>query len=562
MRGCTRAEPRFAVDRLTGSRSEVMGGSALISIDTARRACTRGLVAGLALVVAASGCATNPVTGDRELILMSTETEREIDAEGARAVEAQLGLVEDPELSAYVDAIGQRLAAEAPRRDVRYHFHVVAMDEPNAFALPGGHIYVSRGLLLLSNSEAELAGVLGHEIGHVEARHAAQRDALEKTLAVMTVLGAVGMAVGGPTGTGEPGPAGTPGYFAYSRSQESQADEIGMELAMAAGFDPRGIADFLSSLEAHHRLTRGFSRRESYFDSHPATAERAAAAATRAEVLDFEPTFSLRGERHEYLALLDGLSVGTPASEGVVVDQRFMHADLGITLRFPPGYEVLNTRAAVVGVSPGGQAWLIFEFEAEGDDPLAAARRYAERGGLQLGDVQALSLGEAQAVRARTAYAAGSERLPAVITWVSHEGQIYRLTALSRGSNAPDVMGLASSFARSFRTLRADERAAISGTRVALVEAQAGESLAELGQRTGNQWTPNETAVHNGLVPMTRLEAGRLVKISRRVAYPEGTVDVIIPAGAATAPPSSSAQPRAGKTPADRDASEAADRMR
>jgi predicted Zn-dependent protease len=492
----------------------------------------------ITLALALSGCATNPVTGDRELILMSTETERAIDEQGARAVEAQLGLVEDPELAAYVEAIGQRVAEHAPRQDVRYHFHVVAMDEPNAFALPGGHIYVSRGLLLLSNSEAELAGVLGHEIGHVEARHAAQRDALQKTLAVMSVLGAVGMAVGGPTSTGAPGPVGTPGYFAYSRSQESQADEIGMELAMAAGFDPRGIADFLSSLESHHRLTQGYSRETSYFDSHPATAERAAHAATEAEVLDFTPTFSLRGDRRAYLELLEGLSIGTPASEGVVVGQRFMHADLGIGVRFPPGYEVHNTRAAVVGISQSGQTWVVFEFEAPGDDAQAAARLYAERGGVQLDDLQSLKLGELEAVRARTAYAGMGGRVPAVITWVVYEGQIYRLTALSRGAGGPDLMALASSFARSFHALGDDERDAISAKELRVVEARVGESLAELGERTGNEWTPNETAVHNGLVATSRLEPGQLVKISKSVPYPagrDGIVEVVIPAGTAPA---------------------------
>jgi len=348
----------------------------------------------------------------------------------------------------------------------------------------------------------------------------------------MSILGTVGMVIGGPTSAGAPGPIGTPGYFAFSRDQESQADEIGMELAVEAGFDPRGIADFLSSLEAHHRLHQGYSRATGYFDSHPATAERAAAAATEAEVLDFTPTFSIRGERREYLELLDGLSIGTPAREGVVIDRRFMHADLGITVRFPPGYEVHNTRAAVVGFSPSRKGLVAFEFEAEGDDVLAAARGYAERAGVRLENLRPLKLGDLDAVRARTVYGGAGGRSPAVITWVAFEGQVYRLTALAQGAGAPDVNALAANFSRSFRALTEDERSEIAAPELSLVEAFSGETLAALSARTDNEWTVSETAIQNGLVVTNSLEDGQIVKISRSVRYPasgEELAEVVIP---------------------------------
>src|SRR5437899_11578725 len=161
----------------------------------------------VATVLALLGaCARNPVSGRPELTLLSAAEERRIGAEQAAEVARTIGLVDDPRLATYVQEVGRRLSARSPRRDVTYTFAVVDMAEPNAFALPGGEIFVSRGLLVLANSEDELAGVLGHEIGHVAARHAARRVTRAAPLALATALGAgvtglVSPAVGGLLGS-------------------------------------------------------------------------------------------------------------------------------------------------------------------------------------------------------------------------------------------------------------------------------------------------------------------------------------------------------------------------
>ena len=144
----------------------------------------------LLVLLCAAGCRTavNPATGRRDVLLMSKADEREIDAQAARQIEDQVGLVSDPRLVDYVDAVGRRVAEQSPRKDVVYSFQIAEMDEPNAFALPGGHIYVSRGLLVVANSEAELANVLGHEIAHVAARHSARQDAHVKTLGLASLV--------------------------------------------------------------------------------------------------------------------------------------------------------------------------------------------------------------------------------------------------------------------------------------------------------------------------------------------------------------------------------------
>ena len=145
----------------------------------------------LALLLVVTACAVNPATGRREITFMSNEREAALGREAAAQVAQEMGIVDDPELGAYVAAVGERVARESPRQEVPYRFQIVDIPEPNAFALPGGYVYVSRGLLVIANSEEELANVLGHEIGHVAARHAAQREAAAVPVGVLTAIGAI-----------------------------------------------------------------------------------------------------------------------------------------------------------------------------------------------------------------------------------------------------------------------------------------------------------------------------------------------------------------------------------
>ena len=219
----------------------------------------RRLLAALSVVaVAAGGCATNPVTGRSELMLVSAEREKELGRDEARRVEQEMGLLADPALVAYVQGVGQRLAAQSPRRDVEYRFQVIDRTEPNAFALPGGYVYVTRGLLVFVNSEDELAGVIGHEIGHVAARHSVQQISRAAPLAVVTGIGAAVTGVVSPglgRAVGGAGAAASELILApYSRDQEREADRVGQGLAAAAGWDPAGLPAFLKTLSREEDL--------------------------------------------------------------------------------------------------------------------------------------------------------------------------------------------------------------------------------------------------------------------------------------------------------------------
>jgi predicted Zn-dependent protease len=489
----------------------------------------RAPIALAAAALAAAACVNevNPATGRREIVLMSTQDEQKVDVEQAEEVARRLGIVNDPALASYVDAIGQALAAHSPRRDVTYHFQVVEMDEPNAFALPGGHIFVSRGLLVVSNSEAELANVLGHEIGHVAARHAAQQDAHVKTLGLSTLLS--DLMSGGSQESHENEPLSGNVVMRFARNQEREADRIGLELATTTGVDPSGLGAFLTTLDQLSRLQQGFSMPQTYLSTHPAANERMIEATARAQehkwrnerspLREWAPGRPVASTRGAYLAHLDGLAIGRPASEGVFDGSRFLHADMGFSQQFPNGWTLLNMSNQVVGISPKRDAVTLLELDSRGDDPAAAAHAYAAREGFGLGSEIALQIGGLPAYRARAYLPTSFGRMPAEITWVAHDGFIFRLVAGVQPGTLRSYEGVLRKFSHGFRPLTPEERAHITELRLRIAEARPGESLAELSARTHNEWDPAYTAVANGLAPATPLAPGALIKIAVREPY-------------------------------------------
>ncbi len=484
---------------------------------------SRGLTLVVALTLAfqaLAGCVVNPVSGKRQIILMSEQEEQEIDQREAKNVEEMMGIVASPELNHYVNALGQAMVRNAPYRDLDYHFAVVEMDVPNAFALPGGHIYVSRGLLAISNSEAELANVLGHEIGHVAARHSAQRDVHSKVVGIASILAQVGAAAAGADGRTVAGvqSLGAGVVSAYSRSQEREADVFGQDLAAVTGIDPDGMAGFLRTLERTIRLEQGFSRGTGYLDSHPSTPERVADATSRAAVLRWRPNFAIAPDRAAYLSRLDGLGLGKPASEGVIRDGRFLHPELRFSVAFPRSWQIYNQRSRVIA-TPGPKAMVMLELHGPGDDPRRAAEEFMESQDLELSEGKAIRIGSLDAYRARGEIATPSGRFGTEVTWIAHRGRIYRLSAGAARGHDKRYRGIFRAFSRSFRELRSDEEPLVDELRLRIAVVQPGESLEELSRRTGNVWDLNRTAVVNHLVRGQRPPEGEWIKIAVREPY-------------------------------------------
>jgi predicted Zn-dependent protease len=452
--------------------------------------------AALALTVAPAARA------DRTVLLDSAYADRDVGKEAAKGVEAQIGLLGDPKLDAYIQGIGDKLLRAIPNRPFAYQFRVTDQVEPNAFALPGGHIYVSRALLALANDEDELACVIGHEIGHVAKRHAAaQQGAAGGQFPLLNpMLRASQMA-------------------AYSRDLERSADHDGQILCAAAGYDPRGLARFLESLMTYERSRTGMIRGASYFDSHPLSSERATIARVEAGELRWKRDPKLGDSRAALLARIDGLPLGQRPEAGLFIGDLFLHPVIGFKLRFPRGWPKTNTPMAVGAQAPRGNAVVHLMGDATKDDPRQVAERWAAENMRSMGQVEKaapFSVGGLSAWRLDVSAGRGGQPVRGYITFIPFASAIWRITGAAAGSKELDAT-LATT--RSFRAIGPDDIAAIKETNLAVVRAEAGEDFSALGKRTSNFWAAHETAIYNGMAPSTHFKGGESIKVARERPY-------------------------------------------
>jgi predicted Zn-dependent protease len=464
-----------------------------------------------ALVLVAAGCAQprsrRPPATDEEVVrrtVLSTEyDDTRVGDLAARDVTSEMGLVETPALDAYVSELGRRLVRQLQGKRFDYRFTLVDQFEPNALALPGGHIFISRGLLALVNTEDELANVLGHEIVHAAERHASARQAVAQRQNPLAM------------------PVARMGQLAaYGRDQERDADAGGQRLAARAGYDPAALASFLDRLGNIERLRLGFSRMPSFFDTHPGTTERAAAAVARARELRWHPTPEPVGD---HLTLVEGLLFGANPAEGVFDGSRFLHPDLGFQLRFPDGWKLVNTHQAVGASAPKGGGFVFLILDEGTDDPQGAAERFLVRHGreFRIGVRRSapLRIGSLPAWRLDLVGNVGGAALVGQLTFVAFEGRIYRITAVSPRGAAPAFEGRARNVARSFSPLGPEGRAKIERETLRVVEAEPGEDLQGLTARTGSSLVPLRVAILNGFFEDVRFRGGERVKIARAEPY-------------------------------------------
>jgi predicted Zn-dependent protease len=429
-------------------------------------------------------------------VLSTPQADQQAGRDASQSVEAAVGVVNDPELRAYVHAVGARLAREAPGFRYDYQFEIVDDWEPNAFALPGGFVYVSRGALALTASEDELANVLAHEIAHVASRHAAARQQVAGN-ALMATLQWRSLA-------------------AYSRDLESSADRLGQGLAALAGYDPDGMTRFLAGLDRIERIRTGSPRTPRFLDTHPGTSTRIAEMAQRAGQVQWQPRPGVTSGPVEHLARLEGLVVEGDASQGLFAGSRFLHPELGFTLRFPDGWTTQNTPSAVGALAPDRRMQITLEIAGEGADLAAAAEAWTQsRGrGFALAEAGPVRVTGREAFRVRGRADGAGE----ISTFVPFRGLVYRIGCA--GTDARRLEALCTSVTRSFRPLTPELLAGARERRLHVAEARTGESLAELSARTGNLWSPLETAAWNGLEARPSFAGGERVKLVREGAVP------------------------------------------
>jgi predicted Zn-dependent protease len=470
----------------------------------------------MALPTAAS---TSPVTA------MSEKAEVKLGREQHQRIVAEMGVYDDDALQAYVTELGRKLAMKSDRPKLEWTFTVVDTEDVNAFALPGGFIYISRGILPYLNSEAELAAVLGHEIGHVTAFHGVKRQ----TRGTLANLGAAAAAI--LTGQQIVGDlanvAGAAWVSGYGRDQELEADRIGAELLARTGYDPEAMIRVVASLKAQEsaevRRAKAEGRRarvyHGVFASHPDNDRRLREAVKAAGQVEGRATGQDQG-REVYLRKVEGVAVGTSRAQGVVRGSRFYHADMGITMAFPAGWNVENEKERLLAVAPDRNA--VVQVTVGPVPPKAETPRKflvaVTGGGASLGNAQEL---EINGMPAFTAVLRGTQTpfglRPSRVVIIQYNNQYFRIDGASRGGVAvPEADRLILSAAQTFRRLREAEFALAEPDRLKVVKAAPGMTMAGLASASPLKEYPEETLrLYNGFFPAGEPTPGTLVKTVR-----------------------------------------------
>jgi predicted Zn-dependent protease len=469
-------------------------------------------IASLTLVLAAcSGGAYQPA---RHVSLPDPPNERAepltpAQREHRRILAVYGGAYNNPRLEDQLNATVEKLVAASERPDLAYKVTILNSPAVNAFALPTGQLYVTRGLLALANDNAEVASVLSHEMAHVIARHAAIReDQIKQAALVNRVASDV---LGDPQSTALALAKSKIALAIFSRGQEFEADGIGVGISSRAGFDPFGASRFLTSMSRNAELLGGAKndpRTQEFVSSHPATPERVANATLNAR--QYAATGSGARARNDYLRYLDGLVYGEDPSEGFVRGRRFLHPKLGFTFTAPEGFVLENTPQAVFGVKDGGDLALRLDVVRIAADQKLTD--YLKAGWIENIDESSIEAVSINGFPAATATAKGDPwgfRLYAI----RFGSEVYRFIFAAK-NKSPELDKQFREAVQSFRRMTNAEIRTARPLRLKIVTVRSTDTVERLAARMAVADKPVERfRVLNGMDPSDKLEPGTMVKL-------------------------------------------------
>ncbi len=460
-------------------------------------------------------CAQNPVTGGKDFVLMSEQQEIQMGAQSHKEVLQEYGALDNPALQAYVNDVGQRLAKQSHRPNLQWHFTVVDSPDVNAFALPGGYVYITRGIMAYLNSEAELAGVLGHEIGHVTARHGVRQQSATTAAGLGAILGSILVPElnnqGGATMLQSLAQAWTAGY---GRDHELESDRLGAQYIAKTGYQPQAMMDVIGVLKNQELFDAELAKKEGReprryhgtFETHPsndARLKQVVGEAAKYTVAD------PREGRNEYLQKMAGVFFGDSPEQGVVRNNALLHEKLGLGLVFPQGWRVQNQPDRVVAVSPQNDALVELRTGPKNEHSMDTLQK-----GLKLDPGARYVSGDINGFPA--SFAAGAlQGKPVLVGAVVFGGAQYLIAGLSKDSNAysryRDTLKAA---INSFHALTKEERLAARPYLIQVITTQAGTTMEGLASRSilGVN-AESQLRLMNDLYPTGEPRPGQLLKV-------------------------------------------------
>jgi predicted Zn-dependent protease len=468
------------------------------------------------VVVAAAvtvACATNPATGRRQLMLMSEAEEIALGKQADAEIRQQMGLYQDNAWQQYVNQVGQRLARASHRPNLPWTFAVVDQQAVNAFALPGGYIYLTRGILPFLRDEAEMAAVLGHEVGHVDARHSASAYSKQ-------VLAGGGLAVTGilfpetqPL-TGLAGVGLSLVFLKHSREAELESDQLGVQYTAQSGWDPQGMPGLLTTLQRLDTASGNTRGVPNWAATHPLPADRVARVQDAVAASKSQRTMTRNEDQFEQR--LDGLVFGDSREQGFVRGSDFLHPVLRFGVRFPQGWEVMNSPQQVLARrDENSNAVIVLQLAPRSGGSIeTAARSTMAEAGFRLVD------GDAGRVNGLDAfvgvYQGASEETANMAVQAAHirmGNNTYVLAGITTTNTFNAARGVFQSTIQSFRPLSAAEAERLQPDRVEFYTARSGDTWESIAGRTNGGVRPSTLAIMNGSDPATPPRAGARIRV-------------------------------------------------
>ncbi|HEU5050489.1 MAG TPA: M48 family metalloprotease [Gemmatimonadales bacterium] len=458
------------------------------------------------LLALATGCATNPVTGRSELALISEGQEIQMGKEYAEQVKAAYGLYDNAGVQAYVARLGNQLAAGSERPQIPWQFHVIDDAAVNAFALPGGPVFITRGILTYMNSEAELASVLGHEIGHITARHSVSQMSQAQLANLGLGVGSIfSSTIANVSGIASAGLSVL--FLKYGRDAERQSDELGFRYMVREGYDPREMASMFETLQRTGGSSGG--RLPEWLSTHPNPENRETATRARIDSLSRDVS-AMKTGREEFLRHVDGMMYGPNPREGFFRNGLFLHPDLRFQLQFPEGWQTQNTKQAVAAMSPQQDA--ILQMTLGQGSPDQAAQQFFGQQGIQSSNVSRNSINGNSAVSGYFQAQTNQGTVRGIGVWVAYGNSTYQFLGYSPAERFSAYDNVFRRAIGSFDRLTDPAALNVQAAKVELVRVPSTMTVAEFHRRYPSSIPVEQVAVINGVDAGGTLRAGQTAK--------------------------------------------------